>query len=168
MNKNALLILLLVIAVGLLVWRLGFTGSSEEPTVELENANKKEAFVLDDSRGIPTDEQPEFNVVVDAKKVGNRNVLEFTVTETHGWAVGHVYVEASHRTLNEESGEWEQTQGHTVQLLCKGIVDFGKPLVDNTTLTDYDLDRLPDREMGTSENWEGRVYKWGKVLKPKE
>ena len=167
MNKP-LLVILLVVAVGLLVWRLAFY-QSPEPLADVTDLGKTtpggfEAPV----DGIETEEEPEFNVVVEAMMEGNRPVVEFSITETHGWAVTHAYVEASHGRINEETGEWEQNLElrNPPRLLCKEILDFGKTLVAKTTLTTIEMMQIGE-ELGTSENWRGHVFQWGKVYMPK-
>jgi hypothetical protein len=169
MNKP-LLIILLVVAAGLLVWRLAFQ-EPIEPAPEVPEVAKtaEEKYNPKNVNGIETDEEPEFNVVVEALIEGKRSVLEFSITETHGWAVTMVYVEASHGFINEDTGEWEQNLDlrNPPKLLCPDILDFGKTLVAKTTLTGIELEQVGG-ELGTSENWRGHVYEWGKVYKPKQ
>ena len=168
MNKP-LLVILVVVAVGLLVWRVAFH-ESPEPVAEVPDSPKIIQPGFDAPvDGIETEEEPEFNVVVEAMMEGNRPVVEFSITETHGWAVTLVYVEASHGRINEETGEWEQNLElrNPPKLLCKEILDFGKTLVAKTTLTTIEMMQIGE-ELGTSENWRGKVYQWGKVYKPKQ
>lgn len=169
MNRP-LLIILLVLAAGLLIWRLAF----QEPIEPVPNAPEEVKtvegnFSPENVNGIKTDEEPEFNVVVEAFMEGSRSVLEFSITETHGWAVTAVIVEAFHGFINEETGEWERNPDlkHLPQLLCRDMLDFGQTLVAKTTLTGIELERIGG-ELGTSENWQGRVYGWGRVYKPKQ
>ncbi|HUU85832.1 MAG TPA: hypothetical protein VM243_20230 [Phycisphaerae bacterium] len=167
--KKPLLIILLVVAVGLLTWRFAFYQGAEPVADVPETAQTAaERYNPEEIDGVETDEEPEFNVVVDARMEGTRPVLEFSITETHGWAVTMLYVEASHGTISEETGEWAQNTElrNPPKLLCKEILDFGKTLVDKTTLTTIEMLQI-NQDLGTSENWRARVYKWGKVYKPK-
>ncbi|HUU85831.1 MAG TPA: hypothetical protein VM243_20225 [Phycisphaerae bacterium] len=166
--RNALLIALVVVA-GLLACSFAFCGGAGTDVGVPPNVNSVggpyDPAHID---GIETDEQPEFNVAVEARLEGTHPVLEFSITETHGWAVTHLYIEASHGFTNEETGEWEPNSAlrNPPRLLCKGYVEFGKTLVDKTTLTTIEMMQI-DHELGTSENWRARVYKWGRVYQPR-
>jgi hypothetical protein len=115
---------------------------------------------------VETDEQPEFDVYVATKLEGPRYVLEFRVAEIHSWAVQRVYVEARHRSLNAETGEWEFDSPVPVQILLNDIIDFDEPVIQSTTLVEGELNPI-NYDIGTDENWVGHVYHHEKVFKPK-
>jgi len=162
MNKPLLIVLVLVL-IGLAAYTLLGTRSEVVPEVP-ETTVKPNSFEAEPENGIETDELPEFQVQVTPKKVGGQNKLEFAMTEAHGWWVNHIYVEAWYRELNEETGEWERKMERPVQYLCKDVLRFNETLVEETTLTDPELDDIGG-DPGTTENWEGRIYKWHKIFK---
>ena len=168
MNKPLLMVLLVIlVALGALaVYRLAFK-APEEPLPPVELEKDKDVPFLQEVDGIETDETPEFDVEVATKEVGARKVLEFTITETHGWAVKQVYVQAYFGKVNPDTGEFETEMKDPPQVLCKDIIRFGKPLVLETTLTTPELDQTGG-ELGGPENWNAAVYKWGTVYKPKQ
>ena len=164
MNKP-LVIVLVVIILLLAVYALFIQNRDPEgaqPT-NLDQPPKPAAPKID---GVETTETPEFDVTVEVVRVGAQQRLKFTMAETHGWAVVGVYVHAHYGAVNAETGQFETTMQRPAEMLCKGNIDFGKPLVEETTLTDAELAQIGG-DAGTNENWQGAVYKWTKVYKPK-
>jgi len=165
MNKP-LLIVLLVILAGLLVYMFAFRQEVDtRPDLPLEQPSPTPVPVAID--GVETEEPPEFNVEVATKEVGARKVLEFVITEAHGWAVDKVYVRARYGKIDPDTGEFESDMQYPVEMLCRDIIDFGKPLVAETTLTSFELTQT-NGELGGPENWEVTIYQWGRVHKPKD
>ncbi|MHC4064898.1 MAG: hypothetical protein ACYSUI_10405 [Planctomycetota bacterium] len=167
MNKP-LLIILLAAAVALLVYRLGFQ-STEEPLSNIEvEEDKADPFLQapPPGEGVETEETPEFEVVMATKHVGMQQKLEFTIIEAHGWWVKRVYVQAYYGNEDPETGEFERANEFPVKMLCSEVIKFGKPLVCETTLTDPELTSIGG-EVGDGDDWQGEVYDWGKVYKPK-
>ena len=167
--KKPLVIMLLVLVIALLFYRFAMQDRSATlPDDPPPAKTVEEKFNPQTFDGIETDEAPEFDVVVATRREGRRNVLDFTITETHGWAVTQILVRADHGWPNEETGEWERDPALTVppKILCRDMLHFGKTLVAKTTLTPIEMGQIGD-ELGTAENWRAEVYQWDKVYKPK-
>ena len=163
MNKPLLIVLLLILA-GLAVYM--FVREKPDDRAELSEEDEKPVgFFEVPENAVLTDEIPEFQVQVTPKTDGPKQIVEFSITEAHGWAVKAVYVRAWYGEPNEETGEWEPKMARPVELLCREILGLGKTLVASTPLTEADRNNLAGK-FGTAENWRGEVYKWGKVYKP--
>jgi hypothetical protein len=168
MNKS-LVVILLVLVIALLCYRFGVQDRSQTlPDEPAPAKTLEEKFNPQTVDGIETDEAPEFDVVVETRMEGRRPVLDFTITETHGWAVTLIYLRADHGWTDQETGEWERDPALTVppKILCPDMLHFGKTLVAETTLTSLEMGQIGN-ELGTAENWRAEVYQWGKVYKPK-
>lgn len=117
--------------------------------------------------GLATEETPEFDVEVATRVRGAQKRLEFTITERHGWAVEMVYVRARYGEIDPDTGEFVSDMQYPVEMLCRGFLDFGRPLVAETTLTNVELGQT-DGQLGGPENWEAVIYDWKNVYKPKD
>ena len=113
--------------------------------------------------GVLTEELPEFDVQIDAKLVGQQQRLEFTISELHGWAVRYVYVRAHFGEVDPDTGEFVRRAEFPVEMLCRDHLEFGKPLICETTLTTFELEHIGGN-IGGPENWEGVVYDWRQGL----
>lgn len=161
-----MLALLLVVAAGLFVWVVFFQPEQASvPEVTLEQDRGPAPFDREPEGGVLTDEVPEFDVEVIAKHVRNQQRLEFVISEVHAWAVLRVKVEAEIGDLDPETGEFVPFVDFTVQMLCREIIEFGQPLVCETTLNHAELNLIGGDILG-SDNWRGRVYSWTDVYKP--
>ncbi|HEY3243928.1 MAG TPA: hypothetical protein VGM03_11315 [Phycisphaerae bacterium] len=100
------------------------------------------------------DVTPEFDLQVELHREGPRNVLYFYITERHGFLADGILVEFWHQRLDPATGEWIQ-DGTKIGYQCRGRLDFGGSLVENTTLTELEMSEVGD--VGTSENWQARV-----------
>ncbi|MCP4246134.1 MAG: hypothetical protein GY778_03710 [bacterium] len=164
MNKPLLIILVLIAAA--LAGYLFVIQSKEPPTTDgTTEGLKRNPFDRVPASGVETDEEPEFEVTVTPKMSGVQKRITFEITETHGWWVTMVKVEALHGTTNADTGEFEP-DGEKVPMLCPEVLEFDKPLVCETTLTNVDLRNIGG-ELGEPENWQGQVYAFDKVFKPK-
>lgn len=129
----------------------------------LDTTDKHPPFYNPDVEGDKPDEDPELDVTCELTYEGPRAVLNFTVTERHGWYVDHIYVEFWY-VEEDENGELRQI-GDPVQHLCKKYLDFDDTLRDNTTLLDVEFEELDG--FGTTENWRVRVADYNVYLAPK-
>lgn len=127
--------------------------------------DKPRGYENADAVGVKPEGEPEFHVDVELRLIGPRNVLEFTITEAHGWYADFVYVEFWYGEKDED-GEWNQV-GDPVVYMCHHFLDYGATLVENTTLMDIEFPEL-DGEFGTTENWQARVNDWRRVLAPEQ
>ncbi len=116
-----------------------------------------------EAEGVEPPAPPDFDIAIDLVDKGPQKLIQFTVTERHGWyadtiEIHYWYVEQG------EDGEWRQV-GDTARFLCRSYLDFGGTLVDSTVLYELEFPQLED--FGTPENWRARVHGHGKVLAPK-
>lgn len=166
MNKP-LLIALLVIVVALVVYLVTRSEVDTRAVVEPDKA-AKEAKVepYASCPGVKTDEQPDFDIQVEAVRAGEQNKVEFTVTELNGFCAQNVYVEFWHAVRNEETGEVEPPAADTYKLshLLKGVVPAGKPFVDSIVLNSSEMGWLNWDEVGP-DDLVARVSQWGGVFK---
>ena len=164
MNKPLLIVLVVTLA-ALVVFLLVRKDVDTRPPIP-ENLPTTLPTFGEDIGGVPADGPGDFHVDVVAKKVGLRNVLEFTVTESQGWGAKGVYIRFWHLVQNEETGEWEQDSGMSpVTFLPKDPLRFGEPLVYETTLTGLELSRIGG-ELGESEEWAAEVSQIIDLRKP--
>ncbi|MCP4246135.1 MAG: hypothetical protein GY778_03715 [bacterium] len=165
-GNKAMLAILLIIAVGLLAWVVFFQpDDASVPVVKVEQDRGPAPFDREPEGGVLTDEPPEFDVEVIAKRVRNQQRLEFVITEVHGWAVQRIKVEAEIGDFDPETGDFVPFVDYTVKMLCREIVDFGQTLVCETTLNNAELELIGGDILG-SDNWRGRVYSWTNVYHP--
>jgi len=169
MNKPLLIILLLLL-VGLLVYKLGFqsrqTDGGEPPATDLKDIVEKEPlFWRTPANGVKTDETPEFDVQLETRHQGQQQRLHFTVTEVHGWWVTEVLVEARYGKTNPETGEFEDLNSLPVKYLFMDVIEFGKPLEGDTALTSPEL-RTIGGQIGEPANWQAKIVRWREVFKP--
>ncbi|MFQ5489451.1 MAG: hypothetical protein ACE5GE_01910 [Phycisphaerae bacterium] len=165
MNKP-LVIVLVIVLVGLAAWKICAPAVDTAPDMAVSTGRPPSGFMRDIG-GVKTDEEPEFDVQLEAKMDGNKSVLEFTITETHGWGVKTVLIRFWHRIKNEETGEWiKDPNFHTNAFICNKPLEIGKPLVYRTVLAEVELDQVPDGLIGTSEEWGAKVEGHGSVYKP--
>ena len=164
MNKLPLIVLLVILA-ALVVFLLVRKDVDTRPDLPGERGTTTPSFAAEIG-GVPTDEPGDFHVDVEARTAGARAMLEFTVTESHGWGARGVYISFWHRIKNEETGEWEPDPDFDrVTFLCKEPVRIGEPLVYETTLTSVEMGQLRG-ELGDSEEWAAEIDQTMEVRKP--
>ncbi len=165
MKNKPLLVILLVILAGAGAYALLRPTPDTGP--DLKGRQTVEDPFLKDPGGVPTDEPGDFHVDVEARKEGARNVLEFTVTESHGWGALAVYIRFWHQVKKADTDEWEQDPVFDpVTILSEHPLKLGEPLVAKTTLTGPELRPL-NGELGTSEEWAAEVSQTKEIRKPK-
>jgi len=169
MNKPLLIILLLLL-VGLLVYKLGFqskqTDGDNGSVPDLKDIVEQDPlFWRTPPQGVKTDETPEFDVQLETRHQGQQQRLHFTVTEVHGWWVTEVYLEANYGKANPETGEFEVLSKLPVKFLFPDVIEFGKPLEGDTALTGPELNFLGG-EIGDPSNWDAKIVRWREVYKP--
>lgn len=116
-----------------------------------------------EAEGVKPDVPPEFDVQVELRMEGPRQVLDFTITERHGWYADLLRVEFWY-VEQKEDGQWRQV-GDPLSYQCHHYLDFGATLVEHTTPQAIEFPELDD--FGTTENWRARISSWDKVLAPK-
>jgi len=163
MRVTPTLIILVLVLVGLGVYVWVNPPSATPPPVTAPIAEKPEPCDPEVDGEPIADQDPEFDVGVDLRQEGPRHVLEFTVTEKHGWAVNCVYVEFWNQEWDEETQVYAPND-YRITHLCKFPLGFNETLVDSTTLIGTDL---PEGvEIGTRDNWGARVVQWGRAFSP--
>ena len=125
---------------------------------------KAPRFFKEGVEGVEPDVPAEFDVAVELRRVGVRDVLYFTITERHGWYADHLYVEFWYEE-QDEGGEWHRV-GDPLTYLCHNYLDFGATLVENTTPQFIEFKEL-NEDFGTSENWRAHIRNYNRVLAPK-
>lgn len=154
--------IVLVLGLGGFVW---YTSNRANTPAGVNTADQSDRFNLaaQGVEGVEPEAPPVFNVDVELRREGNQRNLYFTVSEQHGWAADHLYVEFWYEEQDED-GEWYQV-GDPVRYLCHDYLGFSQVLREHTTLLDVEFRELDD--FGTSENWRARIAEYGTVLAPK-
>jgi hypothetical protein len=167
MNKP-LLIVLLVVLIALVVYLLVRPSVDTRPPEPENPPRDVPRFGADAEMDCDlTDEEGDFSLELEARKVGVQNRLRFTVTEANGWGAKGVYIRFWHLVKNEETGEWEQDERmEPVEVLTRDPLLFGQPLVYETPLTGVELDKIGG-ELGTSEEWAAEVIRAVELCTPK-
>ena len=157
MNKPLMIVLVLMLA-GLAAWKICAPAVDTRAVQDVATARPEGGFEAAIAGGVETDEEPEFDLQLEARMEGSKSVLEFTITETHGWGVKGVLVRFWHKIKDEETGEWiEDPDFSTNPFICNKPLQLGQPLVYRTVLAEAELDQLPDGLLGSSEEWGAEV-----------
>lgn len=166
MNKPLVIVLVLVLA-GLGAWKVLAPATDTRAVQPVSGPRGESGDMAAIIGGVETDEEPEFDVQLEAMMEGNRSVLDFTITETHGWAAKGVLVRIWHKIKDPETGEWiEDPDFETNPFVCNKPLQLGKPLIYRTVLADAELNQLPDRLMGSSEEWGAEIVGDRGIFKP--
>ena len=157
----AVRIIAIVIVVALGIFVVYQQLSVNKPTRGLED--DKEVPFTAQREGVEPPTRPEFDVGIELVREGPKQLIQFTVTERHGWFADTIYVEYWYEEPDED-GQWHRV-GNSIEFLCRKYLDFGSTLVDRTVLYDVEFPEL--ESFGTVENWRARVTRYGTVLAPK-
>ncbi len=172
-----ILSIVVIAGLGLLIWQKNQSvkefDEQQEKLIpaELEPEGQKAQYFDPDVEGEEPGAPPDFHVDLDLRIEGPRYVMHFTITESHGWYVDHIYAEIWYVQV-DENGDEKQI-GDRLQHLCHSYLDFNSTLQCQTTLQDHEFEELFSGEypgvagFGTTENWRGRVANFGKVLAPR-
>ncbi len=99
---------------------------------------------------------------------GSQAILEFHMSEEHGYAVDAINLEFTYRYKDDDSGEWIQA-GRPVGYFVKKRLEFNETLVDNTVLLSVEFEGVvPDLQATTVDNWTVRVLDYGRAMEPKQ
>jgi len=94
-----------------------------------------------------------------------QDILEFHVTEEHGWAADGVRIEFWYRFKDADSGEWIEDTMNAVAHVARKRLDFNDTLVDFTTLLPIEYRHLKlDPGETDSENWQAKVVDYARVM----
>ncbi len=152
--------IVLVAGLGIFVW---VTKHEADNPVFVPPVNQKDKFYDPNVEGLEPDTDPDFHVGVELRWDNQKAILDFTISESHGWYADYLYIDFWY-VEEDENGELRQI-GDPVTYMCHNYLPFGETLVEYTTLLDIEFDQIDD--FGTTENWRARVGTWDKVLAPK-
>jgi len=109
---------------------------------------------------------PKLNVVAARRDEGAHSLLEFEISEEHGYMVDGILLEFWYRKKNEETGEWVK-DSKRVGFFIKQRLGFNETIVDSTPLLDIEFEHLGiDLAATTTENWQARVVNYTRAMVP--
>jgi len=162
-SLRPLLFILLALLAAVALYALNQRRAHEQAPL----AADEDGWTVRDPKDLPPWERPlpegsvdppvheEFDVQVEFRHEGPRNVVYFFITERHGFLADGVYVDFWHQHQDPDTGEWVQ-DSPPISFLCRQRLEFGGSLTDNTTLTELELEEI-HTDLGASENWAARV-----------
>ncbi len=151
--------IVIVAGLGLFVWS---TKHEAENPVVPPKVDQTAQYTDPNVEGVEPDGPPDFNVGVELRMQGEKGILDFTITEAHGWYAEFLYIDFWYVAI-DENGE-ERQIGDPVTYMCHHFLPFGETLEEYTSLLDLEFKELDG--WGTTENWRAMVSKHGKVLAP--
>ena len=119
-------------------------------------------FFDPDVEGVVPDTDPDLHVDVHVEREGEKAKIFFTVSESHGWYVDHLYIDFWY-VEKDDSGEMKQI-GRRLKYMCHNYLPFGETITEYTTPQSHEFPEIDD--FGTTENWQAAAAEWGKVLAP--
>ena len=166
---KVLVVLLLVLA-AVVGYMYVINPSASNPTPEpVEEAQTHQAYW---EEPIPAGTElvektlPRFNVVTVRRSDTPQNILEFQITEEHGFMVDGIRIEFWYCFVDDETGELIEDV-NSVEHVCTKRLGFNETLVDSTPLIDDEFRYLGiDLAETTSENWKARVMDFARAMKP--
>jgi hypothetical protein len=164
--KVAVFIVLILALVGALVYQNTQSKQAAAPT-PTPQLNTPEW-----DSGIPANAKevkgrtPKINVVTVRRNNGTQSVLEFHITEEHGYMVDAIQLRFNYRFQDPETGDWIQDPKR-IDYFVNQRLGFNETLVANTVLLDMEFQHLGiDLSATTTENWEVEVIGFGRVMEP--
>jgi hypothetical protein len=169
---NAKLIVLIVVAAGLAVFL--FTRKTGDNTTITEATSQPKSNTAYWNEPLPSGyklledgKTPKFDVECVRIFDKPQDILEFHVTEEHGWAADGIRLEFWYRFKDEDSGEWIDDKMNAVAHVARKRLDFNETLVEFTTLLPIEYRHLKINLGDTnSENWHAEVVDWARVMEP--
>ncbi len=167
MNLKVLVVILIVLVIAFVY--VTRTEKSPQDMPEPVGEDTKQGYwekPIPEGTRLVTDRTPKFNVEVVRRNEGTQPVLEFHITEEHGFMVDGISVEFWFRFKDDDTGEWiDDTK--TIKYLCRARLGFNETLVDKTVLLDTEFQHLGiDLLSTTSDNWGAQVVEWMRVMEP--
>ena len=165
------LIILLVLACGLLLYRVYFYQSAQPTTLDpaeeaIESGEVPNApeYELPPPPGQPPSEPAVIEISHEVRQRGAQHRLHIFLTETHGWWVDRIYVVFWYQEKDAATGELKKYQ-ERYEFIPRAI-DFGATLEHSFVI--YETDFPAGKPKGTTENWGVRVDSWdaGRVRAP--
>ncbi len=97
---------------------------------------------------------------------GNRNWMDFHITEEHGYMVDGITVRFWYRFKDKESGDWIDDV-RKIDYFVKKRLGFNETLVESTPLMTLEFEHLgPEVAVSTGENWNVQVVKYSRAMEP--
>ncbi|MEE9295211.1 MAG: hypothetical protein V3W34_09670 [Phycisphaerae bacterium] len=151
--------LAILAALGAFVWYTQHRVEHPDLPKEVDQSPK---YYDPEVEGVEPDAPPDIHVDVDVERQGEKAKIIFTVSETHGWYVDHIFIDFWY-VEKDENGELKQI-GRPLRFLLHQYLPFGGTITDYTTPQSHEFPEIDD--FGTTENWQARAVSWGKVLAP--
>jgi hypothetical protein len=164
------LLLLLVLLLGVGVYML----------LVKEDPNAKSGPAQPVTQGVPIWEQPipdgtelvdkkdvRLNVRAERRDANNKNLLDFHITEEHGYMVDGARVEFWYRFKDEDTDEWIE-DSNRISHFIRDRLPFNDTLVTSTVLRPIEFRDLgADLATTTTENWGVRIIDFSRAMRKK-
>ncbi|HNO77891.1 MAG TPA: hypothetical protein PKN33_07500 [Phycisphaerae bacterium] len=107
------------------------------------------------------------NVKPVRRNEGERRMLDFHITEEHGYMVDGITVQFWYRFKDPESGDIIDDP-HKVNYFVKDRLEANETLVQSTPLLELEFKHLGNERVtaSTDENWVTRVIKYSRAMEP--
>ena len=150
--KGLLAILVLLAIVYLVVTFTGDDGEQAAATPAPKTLPLWDQPIPDGTRLVDND-RVSVNVEATRRNKGNQMLLEFRITEEHGYMVDGIRLNFRYRFQDEESGEWIDDVNAVEHFITERL-DFDGELVDSTPLLDTEFKHLgSDLKASKSDDW---------------
>ena len=105
------------------------------------------------------------NVTARRRTNGQQNLIEFEISEEHGYMVDGINLEFWYRFKDKDTGEWvDDTK--MIGFFVKDRLPFNETLVPSTALLPIEFKHLgADLAASTAENWGVRVVDYHRAMK---
>ena len=185
MKKALPVIVVLAVVVVAVVGYFVFAGKKGGPELVAEFAAIKESKVMPEG---PSEEEktplwekeipegtklvegdappPKLNVVASRRNEGPHSLLEFQVSEEHGYMVDGILLQFWYHEKDAETGEWIE-DSKRIGYFVKKRLGFNETVVDSTPLLDVEFQHLGiDLSATTTENWLVSVASYARAMMP--
>lgn len=121
---------------------------------------------IPDGTKLVTEGLARINVKLVRRDEGNRNWMDFHITEEHGYMVDGITIRFWYQFKDEESGDLI-ADTHTVDYFVKNRLEPNATLVESTPLLDIEFSHLGTAmPVSTSDNWVAQVVAFSRAMEP--
>ena len=108
----------------------------------------------------------DLNIEATRRDKGTQTLLEFRITEEHGYMVDGIRLNFWYRFQDDETGEWIDDPNE-VEHFIKTRLGFNETLVDSTPLLDVEFRHLgSDLATSTTKDWGVRLVSIVRAMEP--